>query len=165
MTLEELYYVSQIVAVAMILASLIAIWLQMRQNHALARADAQRDLLKSIGTFLQMTLDNPRVLTDVRLGLQEYDTASAYLHVMEQAVYTKADKLITYPSFKGIETGALGIIVTPGGCQWWAHAKKIIGAAVSQHLDKRLAELGGVTPPFYELLTQFAPVDRSASAR
>ena len=171
MTLEEFYYVSQIVAVFAILASLIAIFFQMRQNQALARADAQRDLLKSIGVILQMTLDNPRVLNDIRLGLQAYDSASAetrsnfttwafgYLLVMEQCVYMKADGLITDSSFNGFETGALGIIVTPGGAQWWVHSKKIIGTAVSEHLDKRLAELGGVTPPFHELLTQFAPVE------
>jgi hypothetical protein len=34
-------------------------------------------LLKSIGTFRQMTLDNPRVLNDIRLGLQEYDIRDA----------------------------------------------------------------------------------------
>jgi hypothetical protein len=40
MTLEELGHISQIVGVAMILGSQIAIWFPMRQNQALARADA-----------------------------------------------------------------------------------------------------------------------------
>ncbi len=176
MTLESIYYIGQTIAVVAILGSLIAIYFQMRQGQALARADSQRDLLKSIGVFLQMTLDNPRVLRDVRLGLQEYDTAShetksnfttwafAYLHVMEQCVYMKADGLITESSFNGFEAGALGIISTPGGAQWWEHSKKIIGQDVVVHLERRLAELGDSVPPFYELLTQFAPIPETESA-
>ena len=35
MTLEDIYYISQIVAVVAILGSLVAIWFQMRQNHAI----------------------------------------------------------------------------------------------------------------------------------
>ena len=175
MTLQDIGLTAQIAGVLLIPASLFFVGIQMRQAHALARAESQRDLLKSIGVFLQMTLDNPRVLGDIRHGLQAYDSASAetrsnfttwafaYLHVMEQCVYMQAHGLITDSSFNGFETGALGIIVTPGGSQWWAHTRKIIGASVSEHLDKRLAELGGVTPPIHELLTQFAPVDKPAS--
>jgi len=177
MSLENIYYIGQTIAVVAILASLIAIFFQMRQGQKLARADSQRDLLKSIGVFLQMTLDNPKVLTDVRQGLQEYDSASsetksnfttwayAYLHVMEQCIYMKSDGLITESSFNGFETGALGIIVTPGGAQWWVHSKKIIGAAVGEHLDKRLEQLSGNTPPIYELLTQFAPIEDEAKPK
>ena len=173
-TLENIYYIGQTIAVVAILISLVAIFFQMRQGQALARADSQRDLLKSITQFLNLTMDNPKVLEDVRRGLQEYDSqphqaksnfatwAYGYLFVMEQCVYMKKDNLITESSFNGFEVGALGIISTPGGAQWWAHTKKIIGADLVNHLDTRLEELDGVTPPFYELLTQFAPIEEGS---
>ena len=171
MSLENVYYIGQTIAVIAILGSLIAIYFQMRQGQALARADSQRDLLVGITRFLNLTMDNPSVLNDVRCGLQEYDSAHheaksnfatwafGYLFVMEACVYMKKDGLITDSSFNGFEVGALGIISTPGGAQWWSHTKNIIGIDVVLHLDQKLEELGGVTPPFYELLTQFAPVE------
>ena len=45
MTLEALYYITQIIAVLAILGSLIAIWFQMHQNQLVERANGQRELL------------------------------------------------------------------------------------------------------------------------
>jgi len=171
MTLEALYEVSQIVAVVAILGSLIAIFFQMRQGQKIARAASQRDLLNHAAEFIKLALDNPTVLEDIRRGLMEYDNAPTvtksnfstwawvYMFIMEQCIYMNKDGLITKSSFDGFETGALGIISTPGGHQWWQHTKKIIGVDVSRHLDARLTALGGKTPPYYELLTQFAPIE------
>jgi hypothetical protein len=162
----------------LLFASLIYVGIQVRlsnqqtsQANKIAAADSQRDLLKQAAGFFHLTLDNPTVLRDVRLGLMSYDNAShetknnfatwafALLHIMEQCVYMNDQVLITGSSFKGFETAALGIIVTPGGAEWWVHTKKVIGATVVEHLDRRLIELEGITPPFYELFTQFAPIE------
>ncbi len=176
MTLETIYFASSIAAALGVIGSLIFVGVQLRQGHRIARADSQRDLLKTISDFNKLTFDNAEVLDDVRRGLMEYDSAPHsvkanfatwawfFLHTMEQCVYMKKDGLITDSSFNGFETGALGIISTPGGAQWWAHSKKIIGVDVSSHLDERLAELGGVAPPFYELLTQFEPIEEHSEA-
>jgi len=177
MSLETLYEVSQIVAVVAILGSLIAIFFQMRQGQKIARADSQRDLLNHAAEFMKLTLDNPAVLEDVRRGLMEYDTAPTmtksnfstwawvYMFIMETCTYMRKDGLITKSSFDGFETGALGIISTPGGHQWWQHTKKVIGVDVSRHLDTRLMELGDKTPLVYEFLTQFAPIDSAENSK
>ena len=43
MNLETIYYITQIIAVAAILISLVAIWFQMRQSTKIERAAAQRE--------------------------------------------------------------------------------------------------------------------------
>ncbi|PHS29229.1 MAG: hypothetical protein COA85_01725 [Robiginitomaculum sp.] len=173
MTLESIYYIGQTVAVLAILASLVALYFQQRQGQVIARASSQRELLKSASEFLLLTFDNPKVLKDVRHGLMEFDSAPhetksnfgnwawVFLVIMEQCVYMKRDELITASSYNGFELGALGIITTPGGAQWWAHTRKVMGVDLVARLDQRLTELGGVTPPIYEFMPQFAPVENS----
>jgi hypothetical protein len=178
MPLEKIYYLSQIIAVLAVLASLVFLGRQVSlsnqqtsQANIIAAADSQRDLLKQVSGFFHLTLDNPTVLRDVRLGLMSYDNAPhetknnfatwafALMHIMEQCVYMNDKDLITDSSFRGFETAALGLIVTPGGAEWWVHTRKVIGATLVEHLDNRLIELEGITPPFYELFTQFAPIE------
>jgi hypothetical protein len=178
MDIQDLGAIGEFVSSIAIVITLIFLGFQVRlsnqqttQANKIARADSQRDILKTGAKFLQLTLDNPTVLRDVRLGLMSYDSAShetksnfgtwafGLLHAMESAVYMNDDGLITDSSFKGFETATLGIIVTPGGAEWWMHTKKVIGVDLVEHLDRRLIELGGVTPPFYEMFTQFSPIE------
>ena len=57
MTLEELYYISQIVAVVAILASLAAVYWQVRQANMIARAELTHS------TFLQSARFSHRCMT------------------------------------------------------------------------------------------------------
>ncbi|MFT6754176.1 MAG: hypothetical protein ACI9VI_003365 [Candidatus Azotimanducaceae bacterium] len=182
MNWEALGAIGELVAATGVMGTLLFVGIQVRlsnqqtsQANKIARGASQRDLLKQTAGFFQLTFDNPTVLQDIRLGLMSYDNAShesknnfatwafALLHIMEQCVYMHEDDLITDSSFNGFETVALGIIVTPGGAEWWMHTKKVIGMTLVEHLDKRLVELEGITPPVYELLTQFAPIEDSTA--
>ncbi len=175
MTLESIYYIGQTMAVLVIIASLGAIFFQMRQGQLIARASSQRELLKNASEFMLLTFDNSKVLKDVRHGLMEFDGAShetksnfatwamTFLLIMEQCIYMKKDELITDSSYNGFELFTLGIISTPGGAQWWAHTRKFMGVDLVDHLDQRLTALGGVTPPIYEFMPQFAPMEKSKS--
>jgi hypothetical protein len=182
MNWEALGAIGELVAATGVMGTLLFVGIQVRlssqqtsQANKIARGASQRDLLKQTAGFFQLTFDNPTVLQDIRLGLMSYDNAShesknnfatwafALLHIMEQCAYMHEDDLITDSSFNGFETVALGIIVTPGGAEWWMHTKKAIGMTLVEHLDKRLVELEGITPPVYELLTQFAPIEDSTA--
>jgi len=58
MTLENIYYVSQTLAVAAILASLIAIWRQQLQTNKIARADMTERVLGKLFSIMEiMTTD------------------------------------------------------------------------------------------------------------
>lgn len=62
MTLEAIYYIGQTVAVVAILASLGAIWLQMRQGHMIARAEVSNQFRLA---YQNLTL---RLVDDKELG-------------------------------------------------------------------------------------------------
>ncbi len=59
MTLENIYYVSQTVAVAAILISLIAIWRQQRQTNKIARADMTERVLGKLFSIMEIMTADP----------------------------------------------------------------------------------------------------------
>jgi hypothetical protein len=58
MTVEEIYYASQIVAVLAILVSLIFVGRQLQQGQKMERAAAQRDLLLRVAEWARMVHGN-----------------------------------------------------------------------------------------------------------
>jgi hypothetical protein len=59
MSLEQLYYVSQITAVILILGSLIAIFLQQRQTNEIVRADVTHKAIAQTTMALKEIMTNP----------------------------------------------------------------------------------------------------------
>ena len=59
MTLEEIYYIGQTVAVVAILVSLIAIWLQQRQTNKIARADMTERVLNKLFSAMEVMTTDP----------------------------------------------------------------------------------------------------------
>jgi len=166
MTLEAIYYVTQIIAVGAILASLVAIWLQMRQSTRMARASAQREILDRASQF-------NRGLTDVEqfdhflVGLSAGETAplasriAMEHHLIEFAAITEAamsmhrDGFFSDGTWNGIESTMLGLLRTPGGALWWHSARNIVGTDVARHLSGRLAETDASAPTFLDFLPSY----------
>ncbi len=132
MTLEELYYLSQIIAVVGIFASLIFVGLQIRQNTLATRAashNAVSDSLNEINRMMAESADLTKIwLTGMadRQVLSAEDrwrfdsTLRAYLHVCEtmyiQAGLGTGDKGIMLSEEEGIKT----VFASPGAREWWA---------------------------------------------
>lgn len=168
MTLETIYYITQIVAVGAILASLVAIYIQQRKDHALARAEHQRQILGEVPRYFELAATNPAVLQSLRTSFQNYDEASpqdqaTFVHFMhtainiaETALYMHKDKLINDASYAGFEGAALMSLVTPGGRQYWQRARLAVGADIREALDKALNERTDI-PPVWEFFPMYAP--------
>ena len=77
MNLESIYYVGQTVAVAAILASLFAIWFQMRQSQKMERAAAQRELLWRVSEWSRQINNVSETSDNFIRGLVEYETSNA----------------------------------------------------------------------------------------
>ena len=58
MTLENIYFISQTIAVALILMSLLAIWVQMRQAHDLARVESSRSMWMYVSEVMTSLVDD-----------------------------------------------------------------------------------------------------------
>ena len=66
MTLETIYYITQIIAVGAILASLVAIYIQQRKDHVLARAEHQRQILAEVPRYTELAATDPAALQSIR---------------------------------------------------------------------------------------------------
>lgn len=110
MTLEEIFDVSQIIAVIAILGSLIAIYFQMRQSHAQERANAQRDLLNQSREWWLLGVESEQTLDLICAGLQNFSGLDRYqqarfhawaanlLQIVTGAHFQHRDKLINSSS-------------------------------------------------------------------
>lgn len=161
MTLEEVYYISQIVAVLAILVSLIFVGRQLRQGQKMERAAAQRDLLLRVAEWARMVHQDENGAFDrFVLGLREYDQAGArtqmevekclaeFVFITESALNMRKDGFFSDGTWTGIEGAALALLRTPGGAQWWKYGQRMIGAEIVKHLNKRLPDIDPATPHF-----------------
>jgi hypothetical protein len=166
MTLEEIYYISQIVAVLAILVSLVFVGRQLRQGQKMERAAAQRDLLLRVAEWLRMVhQDENGAFDKFILGLRDYENADAltqmkvekclaeFVFIAESALNMRKDGFFSDGTWSGIEGAALSLLRTPGGAQWWKYGERTIGAEIVKHLNKRLPEIDSATPHFLH----FAP--------
>lgn len=172
MTPETISLIVQIIGVMLVPASLIFVGMQMRQTHAIERANAQRDLLRQCQEWLNLLNEVPGMFDDVRDCLHDYRGQDAFkrhsffawafdfLFVCEQAMYQRNEKLISQVPFDGMVTAMLSVIVTPGGRQWWEEAKVLVGREISELMSDRLAaDEARLPPPWYELATHFRALE------
>ena len=164
MTLETIYYITQIIAVGLILVSLIAIYFQQRKDHALARAETVKDLTKSAMGYFDTLVSEPRTLESVRACLQNYVSATPREQIdfiqffqfavllAEQAYFMDQEKLLPDSTMEKHIAFPLTILNTPGGRQLWQVAKNTFSDEISSHLDKQLRENGHNIPPVWEML-------------
>ncbi|MEM6555136.1 MAG: hypothetical protein AAF642_04635 [Pseudomonadota bacterium] len=167
MTLETLYYITQIIAVLAILGSLIAIWFQMHQNQRVERANGQRELLMRASDWFNANRDDPALFETLARLMQDYNNAAPVdqgrfsswgfelLFMVESAMYMHRDGFLNEKSYDGFLQGALALVKTPGGQQWYAGAQHIWGADAVAELEQRMAEIGYQVPPWNELRPEF----------
>ena len=171
MTLQDVSLLAQVFGVLLVSGSLIFVGLQMRQTHAVERANAQRHLLTQWQAWLQMT-DDASAFADVRECMHDYLGAPALkrqrfnawgffpLLICEQALYQSQERLINKVSFDRMIGVMLAIIARPGGRQWWTEAEQIVGGDIRDYLAGQLA--GGaecLSPPLHVVMTHFGDVE------
>jgi len=170
MTLETIYYIGQTIAVAAILASLVAIYIQQRKDHALARAEHQREIMDSSGRLFGSIMANPTRLESSRICIVDFDKAEPdeqaefaalamqIILLSEKAMYLDRDGLLVDAALEAYLDITLFFIGTPGGRQYWARSKPMFGGEVKALLDERLA----ATPDTLESLYAVMPYLRAA---
>ena len=168
MTLETVYYITQIIAVGAILASLVAIYIQQRKDHALAKAENQREILMQVESLTAPPTAHPKALENIRACVMDYEGAKRaaqadFAHLVhkalslaESALYMKKAKLINEASYVGFEGAAIIWLVTSGGKQYWQRMRMAFGADIRKTIDQALIERTDV-PPVWEFLPMYAP--------
>ena len=160
--------IGEVAAAITVIASLLFVGFQLRQNGAIEKANAQRDLLSQTADWMAMTASDPLIFEAVRECLVDYNSAErivqdrfnswawGILFIIEQAVYMHRDGFINDSSYTGFERGILSVLNTNGGRQWWDLSSSIVSSDVGNHIQQRLDETEGTIPPWNEVMPQLA---------
>ncbi len=95
MSLENIYYISQVVAVLIVIASLIAILYQSRQANKIAKAELTAEIWFKNGEFYASLYDSPEKAEFMHRGATSFATMTdaekgRYFQNMGNAIYYQA---------------------------------------------------------------------------
>ena len=167
MTLQDLGLIAQILGVLLVSGSLVFVGLQMRQTHAIERANAQRDLLNQTQRWWLLGVEDEAMFDTIRAGLQDFKGLSRFQqgrfnawgmglhHICEGVFFQHKSGLIMPTSHEGYTIAFLAIIKTPGGLQWWDEVSKVGNVEFCSYIAKRLAADGGALPSWTDLLPHY----------
>lgn len=159
--------IKEIISTLAVIASLIFVGYQLRQQVYIARAAAERDLLMQLRDWVSLPSHNEECFNAIRRCLnyfdgaddwsrqQFWDWATSALLIFESVLYMKAENFFHVGSYVRFEQLVLSIIRTHGGGQWWAYMYNVIGTDVGEHIRERIEEIGDTVPPWDELLPHF----------
>lgn len=160
MTFETVYYISQTFAVAAILASLVFLGLQTRQQVRISRAEVARDADDYWGNVLAPLREDPEFARLVRVALIHWDKLSNNQKLILNAFWLdmpmsltnvsviREAKLIS-PWQESVRVNfLLGLLGTSGGLSWWEDAKFAVPTEVRDMVDTRLADTSSLPPPW-----------------
>ncbi len=135
MTLENIYYIGQTVAVIAILASLAAIWVQMRQAHRLAKLETTRaiwadaiEMLRSQvedeekADFLQRALFTNEKLSDAE-KTRLYLILSSLFVGMENGFAMAQSGMMEEKFWPRMRASIVDYLKPERGRRWWAVAR------------------------------------------
>jgi hypothetical protein len=150
-----------------VIASMVFVGYQLRQQSNIERAKAQRDLLMQIREWVSLPSRSKEHFVAIQTCLDDFDSADDWsrqqfwdwatnvLLVFESVLYMKSDEFIHEGSYIRFEQLVLAISRTRGGAQWWKYMYDVIGTDVAEHIDARIEEVGDLIPPWNELLPHF----------
>ena len=131
MTLEAIYYFSQIVAVVGIFASLVFVGLQIRQNTRAIKATSHHAVTDSFNAINTLIIGNPKVARLWRLGmagtegLDDDERVSfsfmllGYMRVFETLHYQYSTGALEKKLFEAELKTLKWVVTNPGFLAWW----------------------------------------------
>jgi hypothetical protein len=131
MTLEAIYYFSQIIAVVGIFASLIFVGLQIRQNTKAIKATSHHAITDSFNAINNLVLSDPKVARIMRLtlaGSEEMDEDErvsanymllANMRIFETLYYQFKNGTLDKKLFDAELKTLKWVVTLPGFLAWW----------------------------------------------
>lgn len=168
MTLEDIYYIGQSVAVLAILASLIGIYFQMRQSQKMEQASSQRAIMVQVKEWNDTTSEDAELLDIVARLLEDYEGGEPHeqvrfsawcMHlttIVISAVHLWDAGFIREATYSQLLTTLYGVIETPGGRQWWEKsATRLFSPFVVGHIEQNRNTYQRTYTNFYEVRPEF----------
>jgi hypothetical protein len=147
MTLEELSYLSQIVGVVAVLASLIFVGLQVRQNTKALKATSHHAITDSFNVINTLIMSDPKVARRWRLGLAgaegiDEDERSSidmmmlgYMRIFETLYYQYKSGTMEAKLFEAELNTLKWAVTNPGFVAWWPNNPISLSAEYRTFID------------------------------
>lgn len=147
MTLENIYYIGQTIAVLAVVGSLIFVGVQLRQNTIAQRQNAQDAFNIMKFDHMSLLISNPDVADIHRRGLKDLskldDIERWRFGAIMQQVFDMALSLYRQPD--AFEEGNLNRIMIairqPGATEWWSSGREIYPPDFQIEMDKMIKEM------------------------
>jgi hypothetical protein len=152
MTLEELAYISQIVGVVAVLASLIFVGLQIRQNTRALKATSHHAVTDSFNAINNLIVSDPKMARLWRLGMagmEGFDEdervsfsfmALAYMRIFETLYYQYSNGTLDKKLFDAELKTLKWSVTNPGFRAWWAVNPISLSAEFRAFIDGLIRE-------------------------
>ncbi|TNE57787.1 MAG: hypothetical protein EP340_07440 [Alphaproteobacteria bacterium] len=154
MSLESFYYLSQIVAVLLILASLIAIYLQQRQANTIARAEMTQTAQFEYAATLREIMNNEDLATAFRKVMIEpqpltpTETTRILIYfnltmgVSGNSYYLTKHKLVDPSYIRDSEQNVLWYLTAPEFAREWRRSQRrnIFSREFVEHINEQFAK-------------------------
>ena len=151
MSLEEIYFIGQTIAVLLVLGSLYAVWLQLRQANRIARAQMTAESLAA-GAALMVDLAQNDALAAIgakaRAGSEPLSAVEAErweafldgaLLLLENQYLAAQDGLMKEAALRRMETLSRWLLADSHGRAHWDKQRKRFAPAFREHVDATLA--------------------------
>jgi hypothetical protein len=159
MDFQALGSIGELLGGIAVVASLIYVASQIRQNTEVASVTNHQNALSIFSTFTDWVVRDPKLADLYRHGLHEFDSLSAsdqfrfsqlmlhqFLHYNYQRE-SHENGLLDDALFSTWEASLAAQLKMPGGASWWAGAKDVVLPAARESLDRAIA----TAPPLNEL--------------
>lgn len=168
MNFKKLTNLAEITGIIAILISLIAIYIQQRADHDLARAERQQELSDESNELYEYLTRDTETLDAIRACFQDYEGATPFEQVQfgylmhrginsaEEAVFLRKGDLIDESLYRSAMGIPLMYLKTPGGSQYWQQVRLAYTEDVRTAIDEGLVKRTDV-PVVWELYPFFAP--------
>ncbi|HBS30949.1 MAG TPA: hypothetical protein DEA40_04300 [Parvularcula sp.] len=152
MTLEEIYYVGQTIAVVALLISILFVGYQIRQNTKALKATSHHAITDSFNQINALIISDPKVARLWRLGmagsadLSEDETTSfgllalAYMRVFETLYYQHGNGTMERKLFEAELNTLKWAVTNPGIRAWWSANPISLSAEYRDFINGLIAE-------------------------
>ena len=145
MSLENIYYIGQTVAVVAILATLIVVALQVGQNTRTQRASAMSSFNQLKFAHLSLLIENRDVANLHQAGLKDIASLDEidrwrFGALMQQLFDLQLEAFRNPESFEGDDYiyRAASLMTRPGAIAWWRTAQALYPTAFQTVVERRI---------------------------
>ena len=155
MTLETIYYITQIIAVVAVVASLVFVGIQIKQQRDEARIAAIRDIHKEWRDLMRFLIENPEMnelmwfkaraegfasLTPEE-SLRVTQNADIFINYWQEVYHRHKQGRLDEAHFRAVEQKLSGIVDAKGGAEVWQIQKVSVPDDFRDYVDGVMEKL------------------------